>query len=478
MKKLALALLLTAPFAMAADLDIKSEPPVTLGKGKLFPDPADLPANASLPDPLVTMLGVPVTTRADWEKDRAPELRRLFQHYMYGEMPSKPLKFDAKVIREDKAALGGKATLREIAISCTTPDAKAHLLMLVPNKRTGPAPAFLGINFNGNHALLADPQIQLPQSWMPSGRLGVGEDHKASEAGRGKEADAWATEQTIDRGYAFACFYHGDIVPDNAALAVERMPAFHPAPKLPAGFLKQDSAASATIACWAWGFSRMIDYLVTDADIDAKRIAIVGHSRNGKTALLAAAMDERVAMVIPTQAGCGGTAPNRLPPTLQNPPDGKLIHETVKRINTAFPHWFCGNFKAFNEATDKLPFDQHCLIALCAPRPVLLSNATEDQWANPAGQFEMLRAADPVYQLVAGEGLGAEKMPEVGTLLDSRLGYYIRAGKHSMTGEDWKVWLDYADKWLKPGHVAAACCDPANPTGTPRSRTAMLTRGK
>ena len=214
---------------------------------------------------------------------------------------------------------------------------------------------------------------------------------------------------------------------------------------------------------------------MTDPDLDPKRIALVGHSRNGKTALLAAAMDERAAMVIPTQAGCGGTAPNRLPPALQNPPDGKLIHETVKRINTAFPHWFCGNFKAFNEATDKLPFDQHCLIALCAPRPVLLSNATEDQWANPAGQFEMLRAADPVYKLLAGDGLGAAKMPEVGTLLDSRLGYYIRSGPHSMTGEDWKVWLDYADKWLKPGRTAGACCDPV---GVPSSRTAMLTRQK
>ena len=121
----------------------------------------------------------------------------------------------------------------------------------------------------------------------------------------------------------------------------------------------------------------------------------------------------------------------------------------MKRINTAFPHWFCGNFKAFNETPDKLPFDQHCLIALCAPRPVLLSCATEDQWANPRGQFDMLRAADPVYRLIAGDGLGSTEMPETGKLLDSRLGYYIRPGKHSMTREDWKVWLDYADKWLR-----------------------------
>jgi len=160
-------------------------------------------------------------------------------------------------------------------------------------------------------------------------------------------------------------------------------------------------------------------------------------------------MDDRIALVIPTQAGCGGTAPCRLPAALQNPPDGKLVHETVQRINTSFPHWFCGNFKAFNEATDKLPFDQHALVALCAPRPVLFSNATEDEWANPAGQFDMLRAADPVYRLLSEEGCEAKEMPPVGKLLNSRLGYYIREGKHSMTKEDWAVWLDFADKWLK-----------------------------
>ena len=126
------------------------------------------------------------------------------------------------------------------------------------------------------------------------------------------------------------------------------------------------------------------------------------------------------------------------------------MHETVKRINTSFPHWFCGNFKAFNDGPARRPFGQHELIALCAPRPVRLSNATDDLWANPAGQFEMLRAADPVYQLVAGDGLGAKAMPDVGRLLPSRLGYYIRPGKHAMTRGDWAVWLDYADRWLRP----------------------------
>jgi len=135
------------------------------------------------------------------------------------------------------------------------------------------------------------------------------------------------------------------------------------------------------------------------------------------------------------QAGCGGTAPSR----------GK-IGESVKQINDRFPHWFNAEFKKFNEQPDKLPFDQHCLVALCAPRPVLLANATEDTWANPEGQFGMLAEAEPVYRLLGEEGLPAKQMPEPGKLLDGALGYYIRPGQHSMTKGDWKVFLDFADK--------------------------------
>jgi cephalosporin-C deacetylase-like acetyl esterase len=183
---------------------------------------------------------------------------------------------------------------------------------------------------------------------------------------------------------------------------------------------------------------RALDYLVTDREIDRRRIAAVGHSRNGKTALLAAAFDERFAMAIPNQAGCGGTAPSR----------GK-VGESVKAINTAFPHWFNDTFPEFNDLPELLPFDQNGLVALMAPRPVLFSNAEEDTWANPAGQFEVLKAADGVYKLLGAEGLGSSQMPGMGRLLNSRLGYFIRSGKHSMTRLDWQAYLDFADKQMK-----------------------------
>jgi len=432
-----LAAFCVAPLLMAQDTD-----GALVTGGKAFPDPDKLSAHAALPDPLVTFLGHPIKTREDWEKRRAPELRALFEHYMYGRRPPMARPVEGKVIREDNAALGGKATLREVLVTCGL-DRPVHLLIVLPNGRAKPVACFLGMNFNGNYALLDDPQIQMP-SWVPKS-FPDAPPHTASEAGRGKDQEDWALDQAMARGYAVATFFSGDIQPDDRETAPEQLKKWVQENQDPAA-----GDATATIMLWAWGFSRMLDYVQTMPEIDPKRVAVVGHSRNGKTALVAAAFDERFALVIPSQAGCGGTAPSRLPDALANPPDGKLIHETIKRMNTTFPHWFCGNFKAFNDAMDKLPFDQHCLVALCAPRPVLLSNATDDQWANPRGQFDMLRAADPVYKLIAGDSLGATEMPETGKLLASRLGYYIRPGKHAMTREDWKIWLDYADHWLPP----------------------------
>lgn len=403
-----------------------------------LPEPTALPASATLPDPLVTFAGKRIASRAAWLEERAPELRRLVQHYEYGFLPP-PAKIEAKLEREDKAALGGKATLREITLTLDRPPgAQIHLLLVVPNGRSKPAPVFLGLNFNGNHALVADPLVQIPAGWKPK-------NNEPIENSRGSEIDKWALDQAVARGYAVATFWNGDVVPDDKIAAEEILRKLGPA-----GHDERQATDCATIAAWAWCLHRAIDHLVTDPALDARRIALVGHSRNGKTALLAAAFDERVALVVPSQAGCGGTAPCRVAPDLSaEGPNGRSIVETVRRINTSFPHWFCGNFKAFNEEPARLPFDQHALIALCAPRPVLLSNATEDLWANPAGQFDLLRAADPVYKLIAGDGVGAATMPEVGKLLASRLGYYIRPGKHSMMREDWAVWLDYADQWMK-----------------------------
>jgi hypothetical protein len=391
-----------------------------------FPAFDKLPARKDLPDPLVMLDGTQVTTKDQWFKERRPELKKLFQHYMYGEFPP-PVKVAANVEHTDPKALGGKATLKDITLSLGGKH-KLQLLLVVPNKRSGPAPVFVGLNFNGNHAVLPDKAIRLPTTWMRGGRKDV-ENNRATELGRGTELDTWAIEETIDHGFAVALVYYGDIEPDRTDLreGVQKV------------FQQGDSpTAWGTIAAWAWGIQRVLDYLVTLPELDAAKIIVVGHSRLGKTALLAGAFDERIAIVMPHQAGMGGTAPSR-----------GIVGESVKRINTSFPHWFNGSYKLFNDAPEKLPFDQHCLVASCAPRPVLFTNAQEDSWANPDGQFEVLKAADPVYRFLGAGGMEAKSRPELGTLTDGTLGYWIRAGKHSMNRDDWRIFVGYAEKHLK-----------------------------
>lgn len=416
-----------------------------------FPSPAQLPVHPALPDPLVLRDGRKVESEKTWREERRPELKALFQHYMYGHLPPPPKRLQATVDRQDTNYFGGKATLKEITLAFGPSDAPAmHLLLVVPNQSKAPVPVVVGLNFCGNHTMLPDREIALPTTWMPSFCKAC-VDHQATEAGRGLETATWCIHNSIDRGYAIAAFYNGDLEPDrpdapSGIRAYARkgglagsLGAPQPEAKCPAcpGRYESGDYDWSTIGAWAWGLHRAVDYLVTDPSIDAKRIAVFGHSRNGKTALLAGAFDERIALILCHQAGCGGSAPSR----------GK-IGESVQQINDRFPHWFNAQFKEFNRQPERLPFDQHELIALCAPRPVLLSNATEDTWANPEGQFAMLQAARPVYQLFGLEGIKAQRMPEPGQLINSPLGYFLRAGKHSTTCEDWAAFLDFADRQL------------------------------
>ncbi|HVV70465.1 MAG TPA: acetylxylan esterase [Verrucomicrobiae bacterium] len=376
------------------------------------------------------MNGQRVRSRGQWFHQRRPELKALFEHYMYGSMPPRPSVVHASLLGQFPDFLDGQATLKVLKLETGSGRSPAiDLLLVVPNRRQAPAPVFLALNFCGNHALTPDPRVPLSQSWMYDWSKGC-TNHMATEAARGAQAADWPLAEIVRRGYALASFYNGDIDSDRQEVS----------DGLYAWLAGNDPGRNnptnrGSIAAWAWGFQRCVDYLTTDKEIDAKRIAAVGHSRNGKAALLAAAFDERIAIAYPHQAGCGGSAPSR----------GKT-GESVKAINDHFPHWFNAEFKQFNEMPERLPFDQNCLAALCAPRAVLFSAAQEDQWANPAGQFEVLKATDPVYRFLGAPGLEAANMPPLGRLIDSRLGYWIRPGKHSMTADDWRVFMDFADK--------------------------------
>jgi dienelactone hydrolase len=372
---------------------------------RAFPDVLDLPSHKEFPDPLMMFDGRRVTTKEQWERERRPELQILFQHYMYGYMPPPPSNVGGAVDRIDLQFMGGKATRKEVRISFGPPGTPPiNLLLVVPNNRAGPSPVFLGLNFRGNDS------VYTLYSEFPF-------------------------ELIVDRGYAVATAAYGDIFPDRPDFSGGIFPFFRRQ-----GQTDREPHDWGAIAMWACGLQRVIDYLVTDRDIDPARIAVTGHSRLGKTALLAAAYDERISLVIPHQAGTGGSAPSRK----KNP-----RAETVKQINDRFPHWFNKVFARFNDAVDRLPFDQHALVALVAPRPVLFTNGVQDQWADPAGQFEVLRAADPVYRLLGSEGLSTTDVPPVGRLVDSALGYYIREGGHQVDQAYWKVFLDFADRHLR-----------------------------
>jgi hypothetical protein len=401
------------------------------GRGEpVFPDVSGLSSNLEPPDPLTMLDGQKVASREQWFQQRRPELKALFQHYMYGWFPP-PAQVHGLVTYTDARFFDGQATLKLVTLRLDAVGASPiDLLLVVPNRRAGPAPVFLGMNFNGNHTLVADTHVPLPTSWMP-GHDADASDHHAHEASRGTQIHVWELEQTIQRGYAVAAFYCGDVEPDTTNAVGGVRETIH-RPSAPDDW--------GTIAAWAWGLQRAVDYLLTESVLDGKHIALVGHSRLGKAAMLAGAFDDRVALVIPLQAGCGGTAPSR-----------STVGESVERINTAFPHWFCGEFKKFNIQPDRLPFDQNCLIALCAPRAVLLGAAVEDTWANPAGAFDMLKSADKVYRFLGADGLAEQTMPETNRLVDSNLGFFIRPGKHSMTKQDWQFFLDFADqRWGKP----------------------------
>ncbi len=398
-----------------------------------FPPPEQLPARPGLPDPTVMLDGTKVSSKADWEAKRRPELKALFEHYMYGRRPAAPEKVTAKVLFSDDKAFDGNGTLTEVELTVGGPTwPKIYLLIARPNS-AAPVACFVGPNFGGNHLFTTDARVRIPTAWVPNSFPGV-KDGKASDAGRGKQADTWPLAEIVARGYAVATFYCGDIQPDRPDV-VEGVRA---ALGVAAG--KADPADTATIMWWAWGVSRAVDYLLTLPGIDPHRLAVVGHSRLGKTALLAGAFDDRLAVVIPNQAGCGGSGPSRHS-------DPKA--EPVERINKAFPHWFDGNFKAFGADPSKLPFDQNGLVALCAPRPVLFTNAADDLWANPSGQFEVLKAANPAYKLYGVDGITADKMPDQNQLLASRLGYWIRPGKHAMSPPDWKTYMDFTDVWMR-----------------------------
>lgn len=395
-------------------------------------DEAKVPAY-TLSDPLVFEDGTRVATPAEWPRRRS-EILRLLQDQMYGVMPDHP-KIQRFVIRETGPAFAGKALRKQIRLWFAEKDTGPFidLLVYLP-KSDRPVPVFLGLNFNGNHTIHADPAIWLPESWVQSKNLtgtpAENPGNRATEAGRGTNAEAWQAEYLVGRGYALATVYCGDIDPDFNDGFKNGVHALFPAPGA-----ERPGNAWGSVCAWAWGLSRAMDYLQTDPAIDAGKAAVMGHSRLGKAALWAGAMDERFALVISNNSGCCGAALSK-----------RIFGETVANINTSFPHWFCANFARYSDNEQTLPFDQHMLIATIAPRAIYVASAEDDRWADPKGEFLGLCHAVPVYAFLGAGGFPATEMPPVmKPVIGPHTGYHYRTGKHDVLRYDWERYADFAD---------------------------------
>jgi len=386
----------------------------------------------TLPDPLVMADGTKVADPETWQTKRRSELLDLFKQHVYGAMPpaKKIAQVDTHEFQTD--ALEGKATRKQVTLYFNEDRSgpAINVLLLMPKQTKGnwPFPAFLGYNFDGNHTVHADDKIRISKFWP---RNAGSKPEYPKESTRGSKASRWQVEKILDRGYALVTVYYGDVDPDFYDEFKNGIHTLYPD--------YQDRGDNWTaIGGWAWGLSRVLDYLETDDLIDAKRVAVFGFSRLGKTALWTGATDERFAMVISNNSGCGGAALAR-----------RRFGETVAVVNRNFPHWFCANHKKYNNNEDGMPVDQHQLIALIAPRPVYVASAQEDHWCDPRGEFLSCAGADPVYRLLGTEGLPAKGWPEVDKPVHGRIGYHVRAGKHDVTEFDWQQYLDFADKHIR-----------------------------
>ena len=380
-----------------------------------------------LPRLLECIDGSMVESTKDWESKRRPELLSLFSDHVYGNFPNKDISVTFEV-GESWEALNGRAIRKQIKLKFGKSQS-ATVLLTLP-KSSEAVPCFVGYNFHGNHTTTDDPKVSIPTSWVRNNE--DIKNNQAREADRGKSASRWPYEAIISRGFGVATIYYGDVDPD---FDDQFKNGIHPL------FYKPEQTQPTkdqwgSIGAWAWALSRTLDYLETEKEIDSKRVAVIGHSRLGKTSLWAGATDERFWLTVSNNSGCGGAALHR-----------RKFGETVKVINTNFPHWFCDQFATYNDE-NSIPVDQHQLISLIAPRLVYVASASKDLWADPKGEYLSLAKSNPVFELYGDKPL-KDQMPEIDTpaFTESR-GYHIRSGKHDITSFDWKQYLEFATQRL------------------------------
>jgi hypothetical protein len=372
-------------------------------------DESKVPAY-TLPDPLVMADGTRVTDPETWRSKRRPEILRAYQTEIYGRIPSNTPKVSWEVIDTDPAAKGNTAIMRRAVgrIGSAADAPRATMMIYTPSKAAKPVPLILIINFGGGPPVEGKPPMQFN--------------------------DPPVAADILARGWGYAMVGYQDIQPD-------RLNSFNQGViglTLPAGQQQPKPDEWGTISAWSWGLSRIIDYFETDKLVDAKKIAVQGHSRLGKTVLWASAMDERIAAVFSSCSGEMGAALAR-----------RDWGETVDDMAQNFSYQFAGNFQKYAGHWTDMPVDAHMLIALSAPRPVFITGGTQDQWADPVGEFKAGVAAGPVYKLLGKNDLGATDLPPLDQpLTKGDIGWHYHTGGHMATAADWKAFLEFVGKYF------------------------------
>jgi len=389
----------------------------------------------TLPDVLKMPNGKIVKNRIDWEEVQRPHLYDLYQNIQFGRYPANVVPIRFVMLKTESNALGGRATRKQIRIYLHPTDNTTYtdVLLYLPNQAKKPVPIFLGYNFSGNHTLETDTNILLSKTWINAKGKGVLNNRATAEA-RGTDTSQWQIKEILSHGYALATAYYGDLEPDH-----------------PEGWqtgirttlqkeLNIQPEEWGAIGAWAYGLSRIYDYLEKDPAIDANKVALIGHSRLGKATLWAAASDPRFSLIISNESGEGGAALSK-----------RWYGETIKIITAKFPYWFSPKYQSYGDQVADLPIDGHMLLALIAPRPLYVASAEGDTWSDPKGEFLSAWEAGRVYALYGKKGIETATMPAVHQPFGNSVRYHIRAGKHDVTLYDWQQYLQFADQQWKAG---------------------------
>lgn len=395
-------------------------------------DESKVPAY-TLPDVLKMQNGKQVKTVAEWNNIQRPYIYRLYEDIQFGKYPAKKVAIYYRLLEKNEHALEGIATRKQVRIYLHPTDTTVYVdvLIYLPNTVKKPVPVFVGYNFSGNNQIQNDAGILLTQRWVPTKSKGA-VNNKATDSSRGAEASQWQVKEILSHGYAVATAYYADLEPDNAD---GWKTGIRTTLKNQLNIQPQEWSA---MGAWAYGLSRIVDYLQKDKDINAKKIALIGHSRLGKAALWAAASDQRFSLIVSNESGEGGATLSK-----------RWYGETVKIINEKFPWWFGAKYKTYGDNTAALPIDGHMLLSLMAPRPLYVASAEGDTWSDPRGEFLSAKEAGRVYALFGKKGIDVDSMPPLHHPVGNTIRYHIRTGRHDVTLYDWQQYVDFADKQWK-----------------------------